>query len=134
MITALALAGSLTAIVLSNKLQEHKVQQIAYQLQLEKNEAELKELKIEKQKTAENKKQNLEEAEKLVLKAQQKLADARTTAEKLEAQQELDAALGREKEAKKDYIKSKREELLIDYQITENMAAQRSTIGVMGSL
>lgn len=134
MTAALVIAGSLTAIILSNKYQEHKLQQISYRLQLQKNAAELKELKTEKKKTVEKKKQNLEEAEELVLKARQKVADARTDAERIAAQQELNIALGLEKEAKNDYIKAKQEELLVDSQITENMAAQRSTIGIMGSL
>ena len=134
MTTALVLAGSLTAIILSNKYQEHKLQQISYRLQLQQNAEELKELKTEKKKTVEKKKQNLEEAQELVLKARQKLADARTDAERITAQQELNVALGLEKEAKNDYIKAKQEELLIDSQITENMAAQRSTMGFMGGL
>ena len=128
------LAGSLTAIILSNKYQEHKLQQISYRLQLQQNAEELKELKTEKKKTVEKKKQNLEEAQELVLKARQKLADARTDAERITAQKELNVALGLEKEAKNDYIKAKQEELLIDSQITENMAAQRSTMGFMGGL
>ena len=47
MTTALVLASSLTAIILSNKYQEHKLQQLSYRLQLQENEVQLKKTKSE---------------------------------------------------------------------------------------
>ena len=148
MTTALVLAGSLTAIILSNKYQEHKLQQLSYRLQLQENEVQLKKTKSEKaeitaaKQAAEIKaKQNRDEQKALVRKLKGELALEKDATKKIELQKALNEAQVGLAEAEKQYKiahqelgKAKTEELLIDAQIAENLSAQRSTMGLIGGL
>ena len=148
MTTALVLASSLTAIILSNKYQEHKLQQLSYRLQLQENEVQLKKTKSEKaeitaaKQAAEIKaKQNRDEQKALVRKLKGELALEKDATKKIELQKALNEAQVGLAEAEKQYQiahqelgKAKTEELLIDAQIAENLSAQRSTMGFIGGL
>lgn len=148
MTTALVLASSLTAIILSNKYQEHKLQQLSYRLQLQENEVQLKKTKSEKaeitaaKQAAEIKaKQNRDDQKALVRKLKGELALEKDATKKIELQKALNEAQAGLAEAEKQYQiahqelgKAKTEELLIDTQIAENLSAQRSTMGFIGGL
>ena len=142
------LASSLTAIILSNKYQEHKLQQLSYRLQLQENEVQLKKTKSEKaeitaaKEAAEIKaKQNRDEQKALVRKLKGELALEKDATKKIELQKALNEAQVGLAEAEKQYKiahqelgKANTEELLIDAQITENLSAQRSAMGFIGGL
>ena len=148
MTTALVLASSLTAIILSNKYQEHKLQQLSYRLQLQENEVQLKKTKSEKAEITATKqaaeikaKQNRDEQKALVRKLKGELALEKDATKKIELQKALNEAQVGLAEAEKEYKiahqelgKAKTEELLIDSQIAENLSAQRSTMGLIGGL
>ena len=142
------LASSLTAIILSNKYQEHKLQQLSYRLQLQENEAQLKETKAKKAEITATKKdaqikakQNRDDQKALVRRLKGELALEKDATKKVQLQKALNEAQAGLIEAEQEYKianqelgKAKTEELLIDTQIAENLSAQRSTMGFMGGL
>lgn len=151
MTTALAVAGALGFTILSQKYQEYKLQQLSYRMQLQEREVELKKQKAQANTNTLAAKELLDNAKITLEKKKQHVTELKTQIAKAKAnedlalQQQLEADLvvaekeqvAAQKEynlARKTYAEEKYKELQIDNQITENMAAQRSTMGLMGGL